>query len=261
MKQFKLATSGLSRRSVLCVGGSVLCVGGLFISVSLLSSTVFAHILMKDEVSPSRISYNWTGLYGGLNIGAVQHTMYITDNQATTFNATIQQTSNPHFTGGFQLGYRRQMDLTQVSGVYGVEFSAEFSNDTFYKQYGSASATYQLNSTNELNDLCLLELIGGIAAERTLLFLAAGLSWTNISGTTNNVSTIPFFNSFSVEKKPLGATVGGGVEYAINDKFSARLKVDVIMPNTYSTSDNIGDTFQISNNIVQATFGVNYKFA
>ncbi len=230
MKRFKLATSSL------------------LVSVSLLSSPVFAN-------------YNWTGLYGGLNIGAEQHTMSITDNQATTFNATIQQNANPHFTGGFQVGYRRQMDLTQVSGVYGVEFSAEFSNDTFYKQYGSPTATYQLNSTNELNDLCLLELIGGIAAERTLLFLAAGLSWTNLSGTTTNVSSVPFFNSFNVEKKPLGSAVGAGIEYAINDKFSARLKVDAIMPNSYSTSDNTGNIFQIANTIVQGTLGINYKFA
>jgi outer membrane immunogenic protein len=244
MKQFKLVVS-------------------LFVSASLLVPVTYARSLMKDEINPvaATAPYNWTGLYLGLNAGFVQHTMNITDQQATTFNATIQQTTNPHFTGGFQVGYRRQLDLSQVSGVYGVEFSADFANATFSKQYGSPTATYQLDSNNELNSLCLLELIGGIAADRTLLFLTAGLSWTDISGTTTNVSSIPFFNSFNVSKNPMGTALGGGVEYAFNDKFSARFKVDVITPNSYSTNNNTGDTFQISNSIVQGTFGVNYKFA
>ena len=243
MKQLKLAAS-------------------LFVSASLFSSAIFANVSYKDEAMPvvAAAPYNWTGFYAGLNAGIVQHTMNITDTQATSFNATIQQASSPQFTGGFQAGYRRQLDLTRTSGLYGLEFSANFSNATFNKQYGSPFALYQLNAKNELNSLCLLQLIGGIAADRTLLFLAAGLSWTNITGNVTNQSTVPFFNSFSVSKNVLGTSVGGGVEYAFSEKISARLKVDFITPNSYSTSDNTGNSFQISNSIVQSTFGINYKF-
>ena len=243
MKQFKLAAS-------------------LIICTSILSSPTFAQAVMKDEVMPITTSapYNWTGFYAGANVGLVNHTMNITDVQATTFNATIQQVSNPMFTGGLQAGYRRQLDLTKASGVYGLEFSANFSNAKFRKQYGSPFATYQLYSKNELKSLCLLQFIGGIAADKTLLFLAAGLSWSDISGNTTNLDTIPFFNSFSVSKKALGTTLGGGIEYAFTKRISARFKVDVITPNVYSTLDNTGDSFQITNSIVQGTFGVNYNF-
>jgi len=242
MKRFKLAAS-------------------IFVSISLLSSAAFAQAALKGEVMPAVAPYNWTGFYAGLNAGFVNHTMNITDTQAASFLATIQQVSNPRFTGGFQAGYRRQLDLTRVSGVYGLEFSADFSNAGFKKEYGSPFALYQLSSENELKDVCLLQLTGGIAADRTLLFLAAGLSWVNITGSTTNLDNIPFFNGFNVNTKELGTAVGGGIEYAYSDTISVRLKIDVITPNTDSSSDNTGNTYQISNNIVQGTLGVNYKFA
>jgi outer membrane immunogenic protein len=241
MKQFKLAAS--------------------IVSALLLSSSAFAHISFKGEVMPANAPYNWTGYYGGLNVGIVNHTMNITDTQAVSFNGTIQQVSNPRFTGGFQLGYRLQLDPSRISGVYGLEFSTNFSNARFKKEYGSPFALYQLSSEHALQTVCLLQLMGGIAAERTLLFLTAGMSWANITGHVNNLDSIAFFNSFSVQKNELGTAVGGGIEYAITDTISARIKVDVITPHTYSTSDNNGNSYLISNNIVQGTFGLNYTFA
>ena len=232
------------------------------IVASFFSTTSFAYLSLKGEDMPTTVTapHNWTGFYAGLNAGAVNHTMNITDTQAVTFNATIQQVSNPKLTGGFQVGYRRQVDLTKASGVYGAELSANFANATFNKQYGSAFALYQLNAENKLQTLCLLQLTGGIAADKTLLFIAAGLSWANLSGNVTNVDGVPFFNSFNVGKKELGTAISGGIEYAYNDNISGRFKVDVITPNTYSTLDNAGNSYEISNTIVQGTVGVNYKF-
>jgi outer membrane immunogenic protein len=246
MKTFKLAAS-------------------LFVSASLLSSVAIAHArtVMKDEVLPVATitaPYNWTGFYAGLNIGAVQHTMNINDDQAAAFFATIKQVGNPAFTGGFQVGYRRQLDLTKTSGIYGIEFSTEFANVRFKNQYGSSFGLYQLNATNELKNYCLLQLIGGIAADRTLLFVAAGLSWSNLAGNVTNLNGVPFFNSFSVNKKVLGTSIGGGLEYAFTDHISARFKVDVITPKAYTSYDNIGNSYLVSNSITQGTFGVSYKF-
>lgn len=247
MNRFKLATA-------------------LLINVSLLSSVTIAHAAWKGETMPvSTTPLNWTGFYAGLNVGAVKHTMNITDNRATTFFATIQQASNPDATGGLQVGYRRQLAMSQASGVYGLEFSANFSDATVTKDYGSPFALYQLQSKNKLKNVCLLQLIGGIAADRTFLFLAAGFSRSDITGRVTNMDGIPFFESFNVGKNAVGTALGGGIEYALSEKFSARFKVDVITPAVYSseassTIGNTGDTFQIANNIVQGTLGVNYKF-
>lgn len=232
----------------------------LYAGISLISFNLFAApALMKDEAIS--VPYNWTGFYGGLNLGAVKHTMKVTDNQAASFSATIEQVTNPRFTGGFQLGLRHQIDPTKTSGVYGMEFSANFSNAHFNKIYGSPFALYQLYSENELKNSQLGQLIAGIAADKTFVFLAAGFSWTDISGSITNMDGIPFFNSLSVSKKSLGTALGAGVEYGLSERFSMRFKVDVITSNVFTTFDDVGDSYQVANNLVQGTFGVNYKFA
>jgi opacity protein-like surface antigen len=235
----------------------------LFIILSLLSSVAFAHLSLKDEGPPTSTSVfcNWTGYYGGLNLGALNHTLNMTDNQAVAFFATITQASNHELSGGLQVGYRKQLELTPFSGIGGIEFSTNITNASFNKEYGSPTALYQLNSKHELKYLSLLQLTGGIVANRTLLFLAAGLSWINLTGSTTNLDGDPFFNSFSVNKNMFGSAVSAGFEYSINEKISARFKIDMITPNTFSTTNNTGDKFQISNNIVQGAIGINYKFA
>ena len=229
----------------------------VLIGASIAVTPVFAHVLSKDAAINF---YNWSGLYAGVNLGAVKHTLKMTDDQAVTFNATIQQDANPQVTGGFQVGYRRQLQPARASGVYGLEFSANFSNATFSKEYGSSYALYQLDSHNALKDTLLLQLIGGIAADRALLFLAAGGSWINVSGNVVNEDGLPFFESFSLSKKAFAFAFGCGAEYAVNERVSARIKVDVINPSTYVTTDDVSNTYQIANNIVQGTFGVNYRF-
>lgn len=232
----------------------------LLVSFSLLSPALYAGAVMKDKVPVTHSAlYDWTGFYAGINAGLTKHTMTITDNRATTFNATVNQVSNPDLAGGFQLGYRKQVDLSNVSGVFGVELSTHFSNVTYSQQYGSPFALYQLNSENQLKNVTLLEAIGGIAADRTLLFLAAGLSYSNISGNTTSINTIPFYNSFNMGKNAIGTALGGGIEYAFTDVISGRFKIDVITPNVYSTANNTGDTYQITNSIVQGTLGVNFN--
>lgn len=227
----------------------------------LLSSSSFANVSFKGDTMPASIPYNWTGFYAGLNAGVVNHTLNMTDVEATSFNATIQQVSNPRLTGGLQVGYRQQLDFTKASGVYGLELSTNFSNAKFKNDYGSDFALYNFTSKHELKNATLLQLIGGIAADKTLLFLAAGLSWTSISGSVDSLDGAPFFNSFSVSKNQWGTAVGIGAEYACTENISARFKVDMIAPNTYTTSNETDSQFLIANNIVQATLGLNYKFA
>lgn len=228
----------------------------------LLSSSSFAGVSFKGEATtPIPTYYNWTGLYAGFNIGALNHTLDMTDVEATSFNATIQQVSNPKFTGGLQIGYRQQINFTHTSGVYGLELSSNFSNALFKKHYGSDFALYDFNVKHELKNATLLQLTGGIASDRTLLFLAAGLSWTSITGHVNSLNGAPFFNSFSVSKNQWGTAVGVGLEHACTENISLRFKVDMITPNTYTTSNETDSSFLIANHIVEATLGLNYKFA
>lgn len=227
-------------------------------SISLLSSSAFASHY-KGELPPT--GYRWTGWYAGINGGVVNHAMDITDTKGASYLSTLHQVTNPSMTGGLQVGYRHEVGLSEMAGVYGLELSANISNAAFNKQYGSPFSFYQLNFQHQLKNTALLEAIGGIAANKTLLFLAGGLSWVNIEGKTTNQDAIAFFNSFNVSNQVFGTALGGGIEYAFDDKMSVRFKVDVIMPTTYSVYDNTGNSYLISNSVVQAVFGLNYKFA
>ncbi len=229
---------------------------GAVLSCVLFSSAGSAQVLLKDEVNVS----TWSGLYAGLNIGVVRNALSMTDVDAVAFYATIKQALNPQLTGGVQVGYRKQLDSARVSGVYGLEFSANFMNAKFQEVYGSPFALYQLNAENALKNVLLLEAVGGISAGKTFLFLAAGISGVSVAGDITNLDTVPFFNGFSVKKSVFGTAVGGGVEYALSKQFSARFKVDLVMPNDYTSFDNIGNRFQISNQIVQGVLGINYQF-
>lgn len=226
--------------------------GSILISTALFSCMAFSH-------SPAT-AYNWSGYYAGLSAGLVKNTLNMTDLQATTFNASIEQAANPQFSGGVQLGARHQIEQGSISGLYGLEFSANFSNASSNNVYGSNFALYQLNSNTQLKNTYLLELIGGVALDKTLLFLAAGCAWTRLTGNVVNLDGIPFFHSFSVNKTSPGGVLGAGIEYAYNEKISMRFKADVIAANAYNTLNDTGSAYQISNRAVQATLGVNYKF-
>src|ERR1700733_4895000 len=104
------------------------------IVIACFASCVSAQPYMKDDTLPAR-HRDWTGFYIGLNAGVVNHTMDLTDTNAVFFNATVRQVSDPKFTGGIQGGYRRQLDCNWVSGVYGVELSANVTDARFSTQY------------------------------------------------------------------------------------------------------------------------------
>jgi opacity protein-like surface antigen len=232
----------------------------IVVNTILFASYVSAQPLMKDEISNTRY-HDWTGFYIGVNAGAVNHTMDITDTNAVFFDATVRQVSDPQLTGGIQAGYRRQLDHNRVSGVYGVELNANLTNARFSTQYGSSFALYQLDSEDALDAIVLLQLLGGIAVDRTLLFLAAGLSWAHITGYVDNLDSIMFSQGFDVDKKAWGSAIGAGIEYALTEQCSLRFKLDVITPHTYFTTDNLGNHFNIANHIVQGSIGLNYTFA
>ncbi len=93
---------------------------------------------------------------------------------------------------------------------------------------------YELQSINKLKNLELLQVTGGIAVDKTLLFLAAGLSSTTISGSLTNLDGTPFFEFLNTGKSTIGWSLGAGLEYALTNKLSARFKVDVLSSNTYT---------------------------
>lgn len=220
----------------------------------------FAGTANKNQVVQPN-GFTWSGVYAGINAGFFKNSLKITDVNAASFNATIEQNTNPNFSGGFQVGIRRQMSPSPTSGVLGLEFSANFQDHLSQMQYGSPFALYQLDSSYRVKSSYLLELIGGISAEKTLLFLAAGASFSTIRGQVINTDGLPFFRQFSLNKNAIGPVIGAGVEYACNNKLSIRAKIDMVYNNSYRTKDDTGNSYEVANQTMIASLGLNYKFA
>lgn len=232
-----------------------------FVLASLFSSVTFANASYKGEVMPLMPAYyNWTGFYAGVNVGGVDYTSYVTDIDQFDYDSTLRLDPNASWTGGLQIGWRYQVNNAPAAGVFGVEGSFNWVNHTYSTTFGGGGAVPDYDISTKLKNIWMIQAMGGIAADRTLLFLGAGVAWVDVSGSWVSLDG----NSkrdFSTSKNQVGGVLSAGVEYAFTDMISLRLKVDDVVTKRYSNSNDDGFTFLTSNNVVQATLGLNVKFA
>jgi len=197
--------------------------------------------------------YNWTGFYIGGNVG------YSWGRQDVSLlpGGTTDSVRLDGVIGGGQLGYNWQFN--QI--VLGLEADIQASG-----QKGDGIDPAPINSTFlptiTFNDK--LDWFGtvrgrlGFAQDRWLAYVTGGWAYGhgNLSGTATG------FGAFSASTNYSGWTVGGGVEWAFMDKWSAKLEylyIDfgdgptiALAPPTTVVGGKMTD------NIVRV--GLNYKF-
>jgi opacity protein-like surface antigen len=194
---------------------------------------------VKDVPAPVSYSYNWTGPY----IGAYAGSQW--GNQDWSFNRGAGPDGSSDFAGtilGGQAGYNIQVGRT----VFGVEGDYGWSNarggkggtscpndaDTQAKIAPSTFAFYTCDS--EVNQLASLTGRLGLTWGRALFYGKAGLAAGEVTvskspNTTsptffgvNPVQTITLTNPVSTSNWQVGWTVGGGMEFALTDRWSAK---------------------------------------
>jgi len=196
--------------------------------------------------------FSWTGFYAGLNAGYADPTAkfsvipggnWVGDPDVPFFSATSPGVVNAGtrnvglhgFTGGLQAGYNYQINNI----VLGVEADANFLGlkgsyaTPIYN--GVAGGTYWANGSARLDAFYTLRARLGIAADHWLFYATGGLAVTNekFSQSINFINT-PLFVTLPITD-PLGGanagsasttaaswTLGGGVEYAFNNQWSAK---------------------------------------
>lgn len=153
-------------------------------------------------------AYDWTGFYVGAQVG------YSWGRAKTTVFAAPGQalgvfTLKPRgFIGGVHAGY----NIQRGSLVYGVEADLEYS-------WANSSGVF-LGSTFKGKGGIQGSLRGrvGVAFDRTLLYVTGGLAVSNIEA--SGFAPGPFKDNDT----RFGWTVGAGVQYAIDNNWSARLE-------------------------------------
>jgi outer membrane immunogenic protein len=230
--------------------------------VGLTASSVFAADMRVKAPVKVPVVYDWTGFYIGANIG------WSFGNQSTdwTFaSLPVVSTSQPMngILGGIQDGYNWQ------SGNWVVGFESDIQATG---QNGTSSLTGSITTTNALaTSNVRLQWFGtirgrlGVApSARWLVYATGGVAYgevqTNESLLTGGATFIASTNTIHS-----GWTVGGGVEAALVDNWTAKVEYLYIdlghMAGTFTgvaPFTPIATSTHVTDNIVRV--GMNYRF-
>jgi outer membrane immunogenic protein len=186
--------------------------------------------------------FTWTGVYVGGQVGYQWGTSDISD----PYDYTSLSPSG--VTGGAHIGYNYQFGQF-VAGLEGdVNGASYHGSNTGYSGIGY--------STREDIDGSIRGRVG-MAWDRALIYATGGVAFANFQNTYNGFGSYDSTNTGRV-----GWTVGGGIEYAIDNNWSIRAEYrytdyghfSQYSPNVIGTSVDRHET----NNKVQV--GFSYKF-
>ncbi|MCA3565354.1 MAG: porin family protein [Methylocystis sp.] len=247
----------------------------------MIATSASAADLPRKPVAPVFVPpvFTWTGFYVGLNAGYT----WSNDN-----NLTVAASANPivgnnilnsgaiprsvglsrdGFLGGAQIGYNYQFAGTGV--VLGVETDIQFADARSSTNVANPLVGSSLNAKAQTNYFGTVRArLGYAVMPQMLLYITGGLAYGEANTTfTGQVATGQTYQ-FSTSTVRTGWTIGGGIEYALNNNWTVRgeyLFYD-LGNNNGTTSCVAGiatcTTFALdkanSGNVIRAA--VNYKF-
>jgi outer membrane immunogenic protein len=206
--------------------------------------------------------FSWTGFYIGGNIGGAWARSNETD---SLFGLSFGNgNSNGVFIGGGQVGGNYQIN-NFVFGVEGDFDWAANNNNTGGGVVVPGIGTLQASSNDRWITTVAARL--GVAYDHWLFYGKAGGGWVGNSGftVTNTVTGASITGS---NNNTLGGwLVGGGIEWAFANNWSAKIEYDYLGLGSQTFIVPVGspllagDHFTTGNqNIQMVKFGINYKF-
>jgi outer membrane immunogenic protein len=183
-----------------------------------------AHFPTKAPVMVATV-YNWSGCYIGGNAGGkwASTTDDVTIAASTAFAATTTSFSRDRastFIGGGQIGCNWQSG----NWVFGLEGDADWQRWSTTRTLGAtAVAPFAAGNTFDVRSDWQASARGriGYAWDRTLLYITGGAAFTNVRVGSNFAAITVFPATVASDSKTLvGATLGGGFEYAFTNNWS-----------------------------------------
>jgi outer membrane immunogenic protein len=192
--------------------------------------------------------FTWTGFYAGLNAG---YGWNMGDSRFydPTFGS-IPGRRHGGFVGGAQGGYNYQFGMF----VGGVE------TDLQYAAVGNKGASYGTTYYPGDSDgfFGTIRARAGVAFDRALVYGTGGFAYGDVGG---NRSRDPLLGHHSGDEINWGWTIGGGVEYAITNNFTAKVEglyVDIDAKDNFDQGGRVNVNHDAEFGVLRA--GVNYKF-
>jgi outer membrane immunogenic protein len=193
--------------------------------------------------------FTWTGFYVGANAGyGWNNNDYAVVTPTGTLLAVDGQ-DDGGFVGGAQIGYNYQMG----SFVVGIETDLQYADMGGRGTFTVGGVNYSTDSSDNYFGTVRGRL--GYAIDRTLIYVTGGLAYGDVGESVGNADT------------EWGWTLGGGVEYAFTNNWTAKLEglyVNLDRGNSAVSYNSIAGVSRVSGSS-NTEFGVvrvglNYKF-
>jgi len=221
------------------------------VAVLLSTSSVNAadmHASFKDVPIMENAVHNWAGLYLGGAVGFGVGDMTETNLNNTYPNDTLNVNGAIY---GAHLGYNIQRGAI----VYGIEASFNGTGiDEVLNRPAVTAGTYTLE--HELEWYGTLTSRLGYAQGATLFYGLGGAAWGKSKTLEALVGNAPHDFANSDDTTNMGWTAGAGIEYAFNDRFSARVEYAHV---DFGTKKTFGGTDDIDLVIDTIKIGASYK--
>jgi opacity protein-like surface antigen len=171
------------------------------------------------------VIYDWSGIYGGLHLGAGVLTDQVTTATTTILqpSGTVTRLSPFSIVGGAQAGFNYQ--IQQV--VLGAEGTFTWSNISGTQTTPSLLPTISENSTSRPRWYATATGKIGFAANDFLFYAKGGAAWMGVHY-IQDVAVGGGQSSQTIVDTRSGFTVGGGVEFGMTENLSARVEYDFL---------------------------------
>lgn len=191
-------------------------------------------------------AFSWEGYYFGIHGGYGWGDYKITD----TGNAETSKLRPTGWLGGFQLGRNGYLAPNWVLGSE-IDFSAADLTDSGFTT-PSAFAT-----RTKIDYLGTARARIGYAMDRALLYATGGVAWAHVKAIEAPVGAV----QFAPENYHVGWAIGGGLEYAFDPRWSAKIEYIYADLGKY-TSNNGAAVSPRTGDLTLSTIkvGLNYRF-
>jgi outer membrane immunogenic protein len=171
------------------------------------------------------VIYDWTGIYGGIHLGAGVLDDVVTNTTATALlNAGTETKLSPFaLVGGAQAGF----NIEFAPFVIGAEGTFTWSDISGTQVTPSLQPTISENSVSTPQWYATATGRAGFAANDFLFYAKGGAAWMG-AHYTQNITAGTVQSAQTIVDTRSGFTVGGGVEFGMTESLSARLEYDFL---------------------------------
>ena len=173
------------------------------------------------------VIYDWTGIYGGVHLGAGLLEDQITTTTLTALQPSGTQTRLSPFSvvAGAQAGFNYQIQQVVIgaegtftwSNISGTRINPSLIIPNFSETSISTPRWYA-TATGKI----------GFAANDFLFYAKGGAAWMSVNYTQTVSTGIVNLSSQTITDTRSGYTAGGGIEFGMTENLSARLEYDYL---------------------------------